>query len=280
MTPKQIAMRKLSSDWRVLLGGGVILIIVLAAMLSGVLSPFDPNFQSNDNLTGSPNFHHWFGTDSLGRDLLSRVLYGSRVSIAVAFVTAISGLILGCLYGGVSGMAGKIVDTALMRLLDLFYTLPTLLVLIFLNVLFGQGMTGILVALSLEGTLTVARLVRGQVLQLKNADFVTAARALGATRRSILFKHLLPNLWGPIIVTLTFLIPSNVMYEAFLSFVGLGIQPPYSSWGTLANEGVRGLVSHPHLILFPGVAIFVTMLAFNFFGDGLRDALDPKGDTL
>lgn len=256
---------------------GVIVFIVAAAFFSDSLSPFDPTWQDARALTRAPSSEHFFGTDSLGRDLFSRVLSGSRVSMTVAFVTAISGLLLGCFYGGVAGMCGGWVDATLMRFLDLLYTLPTLLVMIFLNMLFGQGIRGILVALSLESMNTVARLVRAQVLQLKKSEFVTAARALGAGPRSILVKHLLPNAIGPILVTLTFLIPSNVMYEAFLSFVGLGIQPPYSSWGTLSNEGWRGLMSYPHLILFPGLAIFITMLAFNFLGDGLRDAFDPKG---
>jgi oligopeptide transport system permease protein len=197
--------------------------------------------------------------------------------MAVALVTALSGLLLGCVYGGISGYAGGTIDLTLMRVLDLFYTIPTLLLLIFLNVAFGEGMVGILLALSLEGMMTVARLVRGQVLQIKQADFVVAARALGASPTSILLRHVFPNLIGPIVVTLTFLIPANVMYEAFLSFIGLGVPPPYSSWGTLANEGWRGLLSHPHLIIFPGLAIFITMLAFNFLGGGLRDSLDPKG---
>jgi ABC-type dipeptide/oligopeptide/nickel transport system permease subunit len=269
-------LKRLQRDWRIWWGGTILFALILCALGASWLTHYDPNFQANDVLTTKPSFAHWFGTDSLGRDLYARVLYGSRVSMAVAFVTALSGLLLGCLYGGVAGMVGGKVDTVLMRALDLFYTVPTLLLLIFLNTLCGQGLTGILVALSLEGMLTVARLVRGQVLQIKQADFVSAAQALGASAGWILIKHLLPNLLGPIIVTVAFLIPTNVMYEAFLSFVGLGIQPPYSSWGTLANEGWRGLISHPHLIFFPGAAIFITMLAFNILGDGLRDALDPK----
>jgi len=253
-------------------------VIVVAALLAGLISPFDPNFQNPGALTQGPGLTHWFGTDSLGRDLFSRVLYGSRISMAVALATAVSSLILGGLYGGISGMAGGVVDNVLMGILDFFYTLPTLLLLILLNVVFGQGLLGILIALSIEGMVTVARLVRGQVIQIRQSDFIAAARAIGASPPSILLKHILPNLVGPILVTLTFLIPTNIMYEAFLSFIGLGIQPPYSSWGTLSNEGWRGLLSYPHLILFPGAAIFITMLAFNFFGDGLRDALDPKGE--
>jgi oligopeptide transport system permease protein len=274
------AYRRIVKDWRIRVGAAIVVVILFVSVFAGLLSSHDPNFQYSDQLTGHPNLNHIFGTDSLGRDLFARVLFGGRISMAVAVVTALSGLLLGCLYGGISGMAGGAIDTLMMRVLDLLFTIPTMLLMIFLNTLFGQSLFGVLVALSLEGMLTVARLVRGQVLQLKQADFVSAAHALGASQSSILIKHLFPNLVGPIIVTIAFLIPTNVMYEAFMSFVGVGIQPPFSSWGTLANEGWRGMVSHPHLILFPGAAIFITMLAFNLLGDGLRDALDPRGETL
>jgi len=272
-------MRRLFRDKRIVVSGSTLALIVACALFAKWLSPHDPNFQSPNAITLGPSLLHPFGTDSLGRDVFSRILVGSQVSMVVALTTAISGLCLGCFVGGISGMSGGTVDVILMRGLEFFYTLPTLLVLICLNVVFGQGITGILIALSLEGMLTVARLVRGQVMQLKEADFVTAAKALGGSQVTILIKHIFPNLLGPILVTLTFLIPANIMYEAFLSFIGLGIPPPYSSWGTLANEGWRGLLSHPHLIFFPGFAIFITMLAFNFLGDGLRDILDPRGET-
>jgi len=275
--PWMRALRKLKRDRRSMVSLAMISLVALSAVFAPLISPYDPNGQDPSSLVRSPSSQYVFGTDSLGRDLLSRVLAGSRVSMSVALVTALSGVVLGCLYGAVSGICGGIVDMLLMRILDLLYTIPTLLLMIFLNVLVGRGIKGILVALSLESLCTVARLVRGQVMQLLNAEYITAARALGASSMSLWFRHLLPNLVAPMIVALTFLIPSNIMYEAFLSFVGLGVQPPLSSWGTLSNEGWRGLMSHPHLILFPGAAIFVTMLAFNFLGDGVSDALNPKG---
>ncbi len=274
------AYRKLCRDRRAVISFVAIGLISLSAVFAPLISPYDPGGQDPSQLIRGPSSQYVFGTDTLGRDLLSRVLYGSRVSMSVALVTALSGVILGSLYGAVAGICGGVVDIMLMRLLDLLYTIPTLLLMIFLNVLVGRGIKGILVALSLESMCTVARLVRGQVMQLLNAEYITAARALGASSVSLWFRHLFPNLVAPMLVALTFLIPSNIMYEAFLSFVGLGVQPPLSSWGTLSNEGWRGLMSHPHLILFPGAAIFVTMLAFNFLGDGMSDALNPKGEVV
>lgn len=259
------------------IGATGLALIILIAFLAPVLAPHDPDRQIAEALTRSPSREFWFGTDSLGRDLFARVLYGSRVSLMVAFITTAAGLILGSGLGALAGIFGGWIDHSLMRLIDFLYTLPTLLVLIVLNVLFGEGLMGIFVALSLEATLQIARLVRGLVLQMKQWDFVTAAHALGAGRFYILRRHLVPHLTGPVLVAIAWLIPSNMMYEAFLSFIGLGIRPPLSSWGTLANEGWRGLMSYPHLILFPGLAIFVTMLLFHFVGDGLRLALDPKG---
>ncbi|MBI4405095.1 MAG: ABC transporter permease [Deltaproteobacteria bacterium] len=277
-SPYKRSLRVFARDWKNLASLGFVLLLVALALFSRFVVTCDPDHQNINKITQSPNLQHYFGTDSLGRDLYSRVIYGSRISMLVAFITAAAGLILGSLYGTVAALGGKQIDTALMRLLDFAYCLPTLLLLILLNMLFGQGLVGIVAAISLEGMCTVARLVRGQVLQLKQMDFVLASLALGSSRSSLFCRHLLPNLIPPLIVTLTFLIPSNIMYEAFLSFIGLGIQPPYSSWGTLANEGWRGMLSHPHLILFPGTAIFVTMLAFHFLGDGIRVAFDPQSE--
>jgi oligopeptide transport system permease protein len=267
----------LRKDYRAWLSISVILFFVVTSLGARWLSPFDPLWQDSTRMTQGPSALHWMGTDSLGRDLLSRLMDGGQVSMAVAFITAIAALFLGCLYGGIAGMSSGALDAFLMRTLDILYTIPTLLLLILLNVAFGEGLPGIIFALSLEGMMTVARLVRSQVKQLKEMDFVMAQRALGSSSFSILVKHIFPNAAGPILVTLTALIPSNIMYEAFLSFIGLGVPAPLSSWGTLSNEGWRGMLSYPHLILFPGIAIFVSMLAFQFLGDSLRDAFDVKG---
>ncbi len=223
-----------------------------------------------------PSARHWFGTDNLGRDLYSRIIYGARMSLAVGVSTALIALLLGTFTGAIAGYRGGWVDHILMRLVDAFYIFPSLLLAILLMVLLGRGFMGILLALGLTAWVTQARLVRGQVLQAKEQPYVEAARAIGVSGAGVIVRHILPNLWGPIIVSLTYQIPTNIMAESFLSFIGLGLQPPLSSWGTLANEGFRAMKSYPHLIIFPGLVLFLTMVAFNYLGDGLRDWLDPK----
>jgi len=258
---------------------GFLAALVLLSLLSPWISPYSSEAQNAGALVLSPGGDHWFGTDALGRDLLSRVLAGSRITLAVALFTAISGVGLGCLYGSAAALFGGWVDQVMMRVLDILYTVPTLLLLIFLNVLFGEGLTGILIALSIEGWMTIARLVRGEVLRLKNLEFITAARALGVSGFPLFWRHFLPNLIAPMLVALTLLIPTNIMYEAFLSFIGLGVRPPHTSWGSLANEGWRGLQGHPHLILFPGFAIFFTMLCFQVLGDSLKQFFDRRSSA-
>ncbi len=223
-----------------------------------------------------PSAQYWMGTDTLGRDLYSRIIYGARMSLAVGVLTALFALTLGTLTGAISGYKGGWVDHVLMEIVDMFYIFPSLLLAIILTVFFGRGFTGIFIALGTTAWMSQARLVRNQVLQAKQLAFVESARAVGTRDWKIIFKHILPNLWGPIIVSLTLQIPNNIMAESFLSFLGLGLQPPYSSWGTLANEGRQAIRSYPHLIIFPGLILFFTMLAFNYLGDGLRDAVDPK----
>lgn len=258
---------------------GFLAALTVLSLLSPWISPYSSESQNAGSLVMAPSAQHWFGTDALGRDLLSRILAGSRITLAVALFTALSGLGLGCLYGSVAALLGGWIDQAMMRVLDILYTLPTILLLIFLNVLFGEGLIGILVALSIEGWMTIARLVRGEVLRLKNLEFITAARAIGVRGAPLFMRHFLPNLIAPMLVALTLLIPTNIMYEAFLSFIGLGVRPPYTSWGSLANEGWRGLQGHPHLILFPGFAIFLTMLCFQVLGDTLKRHFDRRGGT-
>jgi oligopeptide transport system permease protein len=252
-------------------------VITVMAVFAPSVTRYTYDEQNISRKLETPSGEHWMGTDTLGRDLYSRIVYGARMSLAVGVLTALFALLLGTLTGSVAGYYGGWIDHLLMRLVDLFYIFPSLLLAILLMVLLGRGFTGILLALGMTAWVTQARLVRGQVLQAREMSYVEAARALGVRDRSIILKHILPNLWGPIIVSLTFQIPTNIMAESFLSFIGLGLQPPYSSWGTLANEGFRAMKSYPHLIIFPGIVLFATMMAFNYLGDGLRDALDPKG---
>ncbi len=258
------------------------LAVVLAICLLCVVSYFDLPLtgysydETSANILLDPCSRHLMGTDELGRDLLTRVIYGSRLSITIGVMTAVVSLVLGTIYGAIAGYCGGKVDSWMMRGVDIAYSLPDLLVMILLGVLIGRGTLGILIALALVSWRGTARLVRAQFLSLKSEEFVEAARAQGQGHFNIITKHLLPNSIGPVIVAMTFTVPAAILSESTLSFIGLGLSPPACSWGTLASDGWRSLRTHPHLIFFPSLFIFVSVLAFNFLGDGLRDALDPK----
>jgi oligopeptide transport system permease protein len=218
-----------------------------------------------------------FGTDGLGRDLLTRVMYGARISLLVAFIATLVNLFIGVIYGSISGYEGGRVDNIMMRIVDIINSVPLVLYVILLMVWFrGGGLTNIIIALSSVYWVSMARLVRGQMLSLKEQEFILAARVMGVSKRKIIFKHLIPNAIGPIIVSMAMMIPSAVFTESFLSFIGLGVSAPMASWGTLANNALSGLTTYPYQLFFPALSIAFTMLAFNFIGDGLRDALDPR----
>ncbi len=278
-------MRRLKRNRAAVISAWFIVGICVMAGTADLIAPYSFETQHIDRMLQAPNSTHWLGTDSLGRDLLSRIIYGARMSMSVGVLTAIMSLIVGGIYGAVSGWFGGWVDACMMRVIDILEAIPSLLLLILVMVVFTsinifespelKALTGIFLALSVVGWVSLARLVRGQVLQVKQSLYIEAARAMGASGAAVVFRHIFPNILGPIIVLLTFQIPSNVLFESFLSFIGLGLQPPYSSWGVLANDGWRAK-SYPHLILFPGIALYLTMLAFNLLGDGLRDAFDPK----
>ena len=223
-----------------------------------------------------PTWEHWMGTDSLGRDLMSRLIQGAQLSLATGVLTAVVALLFGTAIGGLAGWYGGATDRALMRTVDVFSIFPSVLLAILLSVFVGRGFLGILLALGLTGWMQLARLVRAQVLQLKEYPWIEAARAIGASEARILLRHLLPNLWTPILISLAFQIPTSILTESFLSFIGLGLEPPLASWGTLAAEGFRAMKSYPHLILFPGGILFVTLLAVQFLAEGLRAKLDPR----
>jgi oligopeptide transport system permease protein len=250
--------------------------LCLMALFAPFLAPFPYDEVGVGPNLAAPAKGFIMGTDVLGRDLFSRILFGARVSLAVGFCTAGFSLVLGTLTGALAGFFGGRTDRIIMALVDIFYIFPMLLLAILLSLLFGRGFFGIFISIGMTTWVTQARLVRALVLQARELPYVEAGRAIGLGPLEILFRHILPNLMGPMIVSLTFQIPNNILTESFLSFVGLGLQPPYASWGTLANEGFRGMLSYPHLMIFPGLALFLTMLGFHFLGDSLRDILDPK----
>lgn len=263
-----------------------ILVVCVIALFAPWIAPYPFDEQHIDDILLPPNARYLFGTDRLGRDLLSRLIYGARMSMAVGIITALVSLFIGAVYGALSGWLGGWKDGAMMRIVDITYALPSIVIMILIKVVFDsmrlfenpelRALMGTLLALSIVGWVSLARLVRGQVLQVKTAMYVEAGRALGFSDWQLIWRHVFPNILGPIIVMLTYRIPSNILYESFLSFIGLGLQPPYSSWGVLASDGADLMESYPHLIFFPGVALFLTMLAFQLLGDRLRDAFDPK----
>ncbi len=250
-------------------------LVSLAAIFAPWVAPYSYETQDMSSLLVFPGARHWMGTDRLGRDLLSRIIYGARVSLTVGVVTSLVAVLLGTLYGAISGYIGGKTDDVMMRVVDIVFALPDLLLIILITVVLGRGVTGIFLALTLVSWVTVARLVRGEVLRVRELAFVEAARALGAGHARILLGEILPNILGLLIVTVSFRIPSAILAESTLSFVGLGISPPFSSWGTLANDGWMAIKFYPHLLFFPSLVIFGTILSFNFLGEGLRDLLDP-----
>ena len=257
-----------------------LLIIISSAVFGPWLSSYSVGGLEEARILEPPSSTHWMGTDGLGRDLLIRVLYGARVSLTVGLSTAAIALIIGTAYGLIAGFKGGNWDHAMMRIVDLFYGLPDMLIFILLSLVLGRNIGGLLIALALVSWVRFARIARGQVLQAKQFLFVESAHALGASRRRIVSRHILPNIFGPILVTLTFSIPSAMLAESTLSFIGIGINDPYSawgtSWGTLVQDGYRAMRTYPHVIAFPAAAIFLTILSLNIIGNGLRDILDPK----
>ena len=219
---------------------------------------------------------HWFGQDELGRDIFVSIWVGGRVSLTIGIVGAAISLIVGMLYGGISGYFGGLVDDIMMRIVEIMCGIPYMIVVIIVSLVLGKGMKSLIIALCITSWTGLARLVRGQVLNLKESEYVLAAKALGTSNFKIITKHLLPNMMSLIIINTTFAVPGFIFSESFLSFIGLGIQPPNTSWGAMAALGQQQMANYPHELLFPAIAISLTVLAFNLLGDGLRDALDPK----
>lgn len=257
-------------------GAFTLIIVTIACFLGPLLSPYGYEEQNLDLGASPPSAGHWLGTDTLGRDLLVRLLIGGRVSLGVGFAATVVALTIGVVYGAVAGYFGKKLDAVMMRIVDIMYSLPFTIFVILLMVFFGRNILLLFVAIGAVEWLTMARIVRGQVMAVKRMEFIEAARSLGFGKRRLIFRHILPNILGPIIVYTTLTIPGVMLLEAFLSFLGLGVQPPMSSWGGLIKEGSEKMEEFWWLLVFPGGVFSLTLFSLNFLGDGLRDALDVR----
>ena len=272
----QDAIRRLIQNRAAMIGGITILVLIILAIFAPWIAPYSYSYQNLDIGASPPSAEHLLGTDVLGRDLLSRLLYGARISLLVGFVATGVALVIGVSWGIVAGYFGGRVDSIMMRIVDVLYGLPFIIFIILLMVIFGRNIWLLFAAIGAVEWLTMARIVRAQVIGLKNQEFVQAAQVMGVSKFSMFRRHILPNILGPIAVYATLTIPQVMLLEAFLSFLGLGIQPPMSSWGTLIRYGVESMEEHYWLLIYPGLTFTITLFALNFFGDGLRDALDPK----
>ncbi|MTI70139.1 MAG: ABC transporter permease [Firmicutes bacterium] len=276
LTYWQDAWRRLKSNRFAFIALIIFSIITIMAIFAPILSSH--SFREGDLflMNQTPNAEFWFGTDELGRDLFVRCWMGTRYSLFIGFVVAILNFTIGVIYGGISGYVGGNVDNIMMRIVDILFSIPYLLWVIMLMTVMGRGLHTIIMAMTIAGWGQMARLVRGQILQIKEMEFVMAARTLGADATRIISKHLIPNTMGVVIINVTFAIPQAIFTEAFLSFIGLGIPVPHASLGTLSRDGTRMLLIHPYQLVFPSVIISLLMLSLQIFGDGLRDALDPR----
>jgi len=292
------AFRRLCKNKMSVLGGIIIIILAIISIFAPYIAPYqyaDGSFIHNYE---KPGEKYLLGADFMGRDVLSRIIYGTRISLSVGIIGALTSFFIGVLYGLISGYYGGKVDNVMMRIVDIMYGFPTLLLIILMMVLFKStfavttpgtfvgalsdidkafgGLFFIFIGIGITAWIGMARIARGMALSLREKEYVEAARATGNSNFKIMIKHILPNLIGPCIVAVTLRIPRYITYEAFLSFIGLGVNPPTPSWGMMISEGYKAIRSNPHLALYPGLALAITMLAFNFLGDGLRDALDPR----
>jgi oligopeptide transport system permease protein len=270
------AFRRLLKNRLAVAGGAVVILLVLIAIFADVLAPYSYTKTNFGRLNEGPTHDYPLGTDNLGRDMLSRMIYGARVSMLVGLGAQVIVVALGVPVGALSGFVGGRTDLLLTRFIDVMYAFPRLLFVILVMSMLGAGLTNIFIAIGLTGWVSIARQTRAQVLALKAKEFVEGARSLGARSGRLLLRHVLPNALTPIVVSVTFGIPEAIFTEAALSFIGVGINPPTPSWGQMVGEGQQYLRSAWHLCVFPSIAIAITMLSFTFLGDGVRDALDPK----
>ena len=271
------AWLRLKKNRAAVTGGVVLVVMVVLAILTPWIAPYGYEAQNLDLGAAPPSAAHWLGTDIFGRDLLTQILYGGRISLAVGFIATAVALVIGVTWGAVAGYVGGRIDSVMMRFVDILYALPFMIFIILLMVVFGRNILLLFLAIGAVEWLTMARIMRTQVQSLRQQEFVEAAVSLGLPPSAIIFKHVIPNALGPIIVYTTLTIPSVMLLEAFLSFLGLGIQPPQTSWGLLISYGAETMEEYPWLLIFPGLALTITLFSLNFLGDGLRDALDVRG---
>ncbi|HRH96400.1 MAG TPA: ABC transporter permease [Prosthecobacter sp.] len=276
VSPMRAAWRRLMRQRINAIALGFLALLVLLCVFGPLLSHYTQDQQDLELKAAGPSMAHWLGTDQLGRDIATRILHGGRVSLEVGILATAVASFIGVIYGMVAGLTGMKLDSAMMRLVDILYPFPFINFVILLMVIVGREFWIIFVAIGAVEWLTMARVVRGQVLALKNLEFVTAARASGAGFWHILWKHMLPNVIGTVIIYSSLMVPGVMLLEAALSFLGLGIQPPDASWGVLIREGANAMETYPWLLLYPGLFFSATLLALNILGDGLRDAFDPK----
>lgn len=270
------AWKRLLKNKMAVTGAVIVIIYVMMAIFANIIAPYPFEKQSLPDQNLAPSPQHPFGTDSLGRDLFSRVLYGSRVSITVGIVTALVSLLIGVTYGAISGFTGGKTDEVMMRIVDIMYALPYMFFVILLMVIFGRKFYMLFIGIGAVTWMSLARITRGQILTLKNNEYIEAARSVGSSNMRIIFHHLIPNAIGPIIAYITLTIPNIMLQEAFLSFLGLGVQAPMTSWGILVSEGIKTFKMYPWHIMFPGFTMALMLFSLNFLGEGLRDALDPS----
>jgi oligopeptide transport system permease protein len=272
----QDAMSRLKQNHLAVFGLGVVIFLILIAIFADLIAPYSYEEQNLALGASPPSADHWLGTDTLGRDLFTRILYGSRISLMVGILATTVALTIGVTWGTISGYLGGRVDMVMMRIVDILYALPFTIFIILLMVVFGRNIYLLFFAIGAVEWLTMARIVRSQVMSIRNQEYIDAVISMGLPRWRIITRHVLPNILGPVIVYTTLTIPGVILLESFLSFLGLGIQPPMSSWGSLISNGVETMEEYPWLLIFPALTLSVTLFSLNFLGDGLRDAIDPR----
>ncbi|MED4017597.1 nickel transporter permease [Sutcliffiella cohnii] len=268
--------KRLAKNKAALVGAGVVLVFVILAIFAPLIAPYDPKLVDMPKKLQTPSAEHWLGTDEMGRDILSRLIFGARVSLTVGVLSTLLGAIIGVFLGIVAGYYGRAIDSVIMRFCDVLLAFPGILLALAIVSILGASTTNVIIAIAFFAIPTFARIVRGSTLSVKKLEYIDAIRAMGSSDSRIIFKHILPNVLSPIIVQSTLYIASAIITASALSFLGLGTQPPTPEWGAMLSDGRHLVRSSPHVTLFPGITILIVVIGFNLFGDGLRDALDPK----